>query len=105
MEQPDLAHRLRTPLAVIVGYIEILALRDRDGENAEILEHLAAASADHARYLVLATLSEATPEPGIADGYARTRRFYERNGFEPVWDPTGWWDDANQAVVMVRRLG
>src|SRR6185437_7598533 len=30
-EQPDLAHRLRTPLAVIVGYIEILALRDRDG--------------------------------------------------------------------------
>src|SRR6185437_4773199 len=45
-EQPDLAHRLRTPLAVIVGYIEILALRDRDGENAEILEHLREAAAD-----------------------------------------------------------
>ena len=45
-EQPDLAHRLRTPLAVIVGYIEILALRDRDGENAEILEHLRGAAAD-----------------------------------------------------------
>ena len=30
-EQPDLAHRLRTPLAVIVGYIEILALRDKSG--------------------------------------------------------------------------
>ena len=28
-EQPDLAHRLRTPLAVIVGYIEILALATR----------------------------------------------------------------------------
>lgn len=39
-EQPDLAHRLRTPLAVIVGYIEILALRDKAGENAEILDHL-----------------------------------------------------------------
>ncbi len=45
-EQPDLAHRLRTPLAVIVGYIEILALRDRDGEDAEILEHLREAAAD-----------------------------------------------------------
>ncbi len=39
-DQPDLAHRLRTPLAVIVGYVEILALRDRTGENAEILGHL-----------------------------------------------------------------
>jgi signal transduction histidine kinase len=45
-EQPDLAHRLRTPLAVIVGYIEILALRDKGGENAEILGHLRDASAD-----------------------------------------------------------
>ena len=45
-EQPDLAHRLRTPLAVIVGYIEILALHDRDGENAEILGHMRDATAD-----------------------------------------------------------
>ena len=45
-EQPDLAHRLRTPLAVIVGYVEILALRDEDGANAEILEHLREAAAD-----------------------------------------------------------
>jgi signal transduction histidine kinase len=45
-EQPDLAHRLRTPLAVIVGYIEILALRDKGGENAEILGHLRDAATD-----------------------------------------------------------
>jgi signal transduction histidine kinase len=45
-EQPDLAHRLRTPLAVIVGYIEILAMRDHDGENGEILDHLREAAAD-----------------------------------------------------------
>ena len=50
-EGPDLAHRLRTPLAVIVGYIEILALRDRDGENAEILQHLREAAADVLKYL------------------------------------------------------
>jgi signal transduction histidine kinase len=45
-EQPDLAHRLRTPLAVIVGYLEILAMRDRTGENAEIIEHMREAAAD-----------------------------------------------------------
>ena len=44
--QPDLAHRLRTPLAVIVGYLEILALRDRTGENAEILDHMRDAAAE-----------------------------------------------------------
>jgi signal transduction histidine kinase len=43
---PDLAHRLRTPLAVIVGYVEILAMRDRTGENAEVLEHLREATAE-----------------------------------------------------------
>jgi signal transduction histidine kinase len=45
-EQPDLAHRLRTPLAVIVGYLEILAMRDRDGENAEIIEHMREAATE-----------------------------------------------------------
>jgi signal transduction histidine kinase len=45
-EQPDLAHRLRTPLAVIVGYLEILALRDRDGTNAEIIEHMREAATE-----------------------------------------------------------
>ena len=45
-EQPDLAHRLRTPLAVIVGYVEILAMRDTTGENAEVLDHLREASAE-----------------------------------------------------------
>ncbi len=45
-EQPDLAHRLRTPLAVIVGYIEILAMRDTTGESTEVLDHLREASTD-----------------------------------------------------------
>jgi signal transduction histidine kinase len=46
VEQPDLAHRLRTPLAVIVGYVEILAMRDTTGENAEVLDHLREASGE-----------------------------------------------------------
>jgi signal transduction histidine kinase len=45
-EQPDLAHRLRTPLAVIVGYIEILAMRDTAGGSTEVLDHLREASAE-----------------------------------------------------------
>ena len=45
-EQPDLAHRLRTPLAVIVGYLEIIAMRDRTGENAEIIEHMREAATE-----------------------------------------------------------
>jgi signal transduction histidine kinase len=45
-EQPDLAHRLRTPLAVIVGYVEILAMRDTTGESTEVLDHLRQASTE-----------------------------------------------------------
>jgi len=81
------------------------ANRRGEGIGRALLDHLAAETAAHARYLVVTTLSEATPEPGVADGYARTRRFYERNGFEPVLEPAGWWNEANQAVVMVRHLG
>ncbi len=56
------------------------------------------------RYAVVTTLSEATPEPGVEDGYAGTRAFWQRCGFEPVWEPAGWWNEVNQAVVMIRPL-
>jgi GNAT superfamily N-acetyltransferase len=56
-------------------------------------------------FAVVTTLSEATPEPDVEDGYAGTREFWRRCGFEPVFDPVGWWNDENQAVVMVQRLG
>ena len=87
-----------------ITWMAVHANRRGAGVGGALLEHLAAQSAKQARYLLVTTLSEATPEPGVADGYARTRRFYERNGFEPVWEPAGWWNDDNQAVVMVRSL-
>ncbi len=74
------------------------------GIGRALIDRLAADSAPDHRYLVVATLSESVPEPGVADGYARTRRFYARNGFVPVWEPAGWWDGTNQAVLMVRSL-
>jgi GNAT superfamily N-acetyltransferase len=55
-------------------------------------------------HLVVTTLSEATPEPGVDDGYEGTRRFYRKNGFVPLWEPHGWWSEENQAVLMLRTL-
>ena len=56
------------------------------------------------RYAVVTTLSRATAED-VEDGYAGTRAFWARCGFEPVFDPVGWWNAENQAVVMVQVLG
>jgi GNAT superfamily N-acetyltransferase len=87
-----------------ITWMAVRADRRGAGVGRALLDRFARESAGHARDLVVSTLSEATPEPGVEDGYARTRRFYERIGFEPVWEPAGWWDEDNQAVLMVRRL-
>jgi signal transduction histidine kinase len=63
-EQPDLAHRLRTPLAVIVGYIEILAMRDKTGESAEVLDHLRDASTDLAAVINDVVAADAAARDG-----------------------------------------
>jgi ribosomal protein S18 acetylase RimI-like enzyme len=67
---------------------------------ATLIEHLPA----DVRHLVVTTLSQSTPEGEDEDTYAGTRRFYRQNGFEPIWEPEGWWSAKNQAVVMVRDL-
>lgn len=87
-----------------ITWMAVHAERRGAGIGRALLDGLAAEAAGHALYLVVTTLSEASPEPGVDDGYARTRRFSKRNGFEPVWEPAGWWDADNQAVLMVRRL-
>jgi GNAT superfamily N-acetyltransferase len=87
-----------------ITWMAVHAERRGAGIGRALLDRLASEGAEHALYLVVTTVSEASPEPGIDDGYARTRLFYERNGFEPVWEPACWWDADNQAVVMVRRL-
>jgi len=90
--------------AAEITWMAVAADRRRQGVGGGLIEALAARLPPGARYLIVTTLAEKTPEPGVADGYAGTRRFYETHGFEPIWEPRGWWNDRNQAVLMVREV-
>ncbi len=74
----------------------------RRGIGRELLAALTENLPADVRYLVVTTLSQATEEDDREDTYADTRRFYQQNGFEPIWEPEGWWSAQNQAVVLVR---
>lgn len=87
-----------------ITWMAVRAQMRGTGVGRAMLDRLVADSAPDHRYLVVATLSESVPEPGVQDGYERTRRFYRHLGFQPVWEPAGWWDGDNQAVLMVRPL-
>ncbi len=90
--------------SIEVTWMAVHATRRRQGIGGRLIEELAGSIGNEARFLVVTTLSEATPEPDEPDSYAGTRAFYESHGFEPVWEPAGWWNDRNQAVLMVRVL-
>ena len=88
--------------AIEVTWMAVHADVRRQGIGGALLHALADDPPAGRRHQVVTTLSDATPEPGELDGYAGTRAFYRRHGFEPVWDPQGWWNERNQAVLMVR---
>jgi ribosomal protein S18 acetylase RimI-like enzyme len=90
--------------ALEITWMAVHAGRRRRGHGGALVERLAADSAGRAGYLLVTTLSASSAEPGVADGYAGTRRFYERHGFRPVWEPAGWWSADNQALLMLRPL-
>jgi GNAT superfamily N-acetyltransferase len=90
--------------AAEITWMAVHASERRRGVGKLLVDELVNALPAATRFLVVTTLSEASPEPGVDDGYAGTRRFWRRCGFEPVWDPAGWWNDENQAVVMIRPL-
>lgn len=90
--------------AAEITWMAVRADERRRGVGRLLVDELVQALPAATRYLVVTTLSERSPEPGVEDGYAGTRRFWQRCGFEPVWEPAGWWNDENQAVVMIRPL-
>ena len=90
--------------AIEITWMAVHADKRRHGIGRALVEALVREARPAVRYALTTTLSEATPEPGVEDGYAGTRTFWQRCGFEPVWEPAGWWNDENQAVVMIRPL-
>jgi GNAT superfamily N-acetyltransferase len=89
--------------ALEITWMAVHAHHRRRGIGRMLIGALADEPLPGVRYLVVTTLSAATAET-VADGYAGTRRFYRQNGFQPIWDPEGWWNDENQAVLMLRDL-
>lgn len=52
------------------------------------------------KYVVVKTLSDTVNyEP-----YARTRKFYERVGFEPLITLTEMWDEENPCLILIKAL-
>jgi GNAT superfamily N-acetyltransferase len=90
--------------SIEITWMAVHADERRHGIGRALVEVVVGEAGPSVRYAVVTTLSEATPEPGVDDVYAGTRRFWQGCGFEPVWDPAGWWNDVNQAVVMIRAL-
>ena len=54
-------------------------------------------------FLFVATLSDLRPEPGVEDGYGRTRAFYRSAGFTPGLNMPNLWPN-NPAMCFVMSL-
>ncbi len=91
--------------AIEITWMAVHARERRRGIGQMLVDAFLAGLGPEVRFAAVTTLSEATSEPGVDDGYAGTRTFWRRCGFEPVLDPAGWWNAANQAVVMVQAVG
>ena len=86
------------------GEIHFMAVRPelhRQGIGRLLLEHLEVeATGQGARCLHVKTLAPSHADPF----YARTREFYERMGFAPLFESSAFWGPQNPAVVLVKCL-
>lgn len=89
-----------------ITWLAVHAECRRRGVGTLLVERLAElASGERMRFLLVTTLSASVPDdPGVVDGYEQTRAFYERRRFSQLWEPSGWWDETNQCLLMVRDL-
>lgn len=56
------------------------------------------------RMVFVITLGPSVAEPGVVDGYAGTRAFYERVGFTPLKE-LDIWAPGSAGLVLVRAVG
>jgi GNAT superfamily N-acetyltransferase len=89
-----------------ITWLAVHGERRGRGVGTLLVERLAELAIEQRmRFLLVTTLSASVPDdPGIVDGYEQTRAFYERRLFAQLWEPTGWWDETNQCLLMVRDL-
>jgi GNAT superfamily N-acetyltransferase len=88
-----------------ITWLAVHGERRGRGVGTLLVERLAELAIEEGmRFLLVTTLSPSVPEPGIDDGYEKTRAFYQRRRFVLLWEPTGWWDETNQCLLMVRDL-
>ena len=74
------------------------------GIGTGLIDALSAQLRAESRSLLLVlTLAERALEPGVADGYARTRAFYRSCGFVDAREFTELWPNA-PALLMVKHL-
>lgn len=88
-----------------ITWMAVDARRRGTGIGRALVDHLVTVAREKgARFLLVTTLSPSVAEPGVVDGYERTRSFYVGCGFHPTWEPDGWWNERSQALLMVRCL-
>jgi ribosomal protein S18 acetylase RimI-like enzyme len=97
--------RVRDGLAPEITWMAVDASHRRRGIGGALVERLVVELPPDAQYLVVTTLAEESEPDPPPDGYQTTRSFYRKHGFETLWRPDGWWNEENQAVVLVRHLG
>ena len=74
------------------------------GIGHRLIERLAAdLRARGQQFLFVATLSDQRPEPGVEDGYNRTRAFYRSAGFIPALNMPDLWP-GNPAMYFLMPL-
>ena len=91
---------LHTPRSAEVHVMAVRRARHRQGLGTALL----AAAEDYLRALGVEYLQVKTLGPSHPDeGYARTRAFYESQGFVPLEEIHGLWGD-NPCLLLVKRL-